>query len=245
MSYVSVLTYKVSAQNRRVTVIRASVIQCVIVVAALLGVSATRQGAATVPGYLVAATDRPFAEFLLLVANASIRAGLEVKEADNAPVSRAPRRPRGETTQIPREQLVTAFNARWPGYHAAWVGDVLLIRPVVGRMEFLDSSSPIQAPTTIISLSQTLRTIFSPLRPGLLNPGAGSLSGNEAAKALTERFTLDGSNGRTVIDTLNQVTLQHQGAWWVTTRLIEDKWQPIEFGFVYSDFARSRTRMMP
>lgn len=224
---------------------RARLIRCVVVVAALVGVSATRQ-ADTVPAYLVAATERPFGEFLLLVANASIRAGVEVKEADNPPVSRPPRPPTGEIKQIPREQLVTAFNTRRPGYHAAWVGEVLVIRPVSGRMDFLDSPSQIQAPITILSLTAALRTIFSPIRQRPPNGVAvGSLLGNEAAKAFTERFTLDGSNGRTVIDTLNQVTLQHPGAWWVTTRLTEDKWQPTEIGFVYTDFARTRIRMMP
>jgi len=220
--------------------------RCVIFIAGLLSVSATRQAADTVPEYLVGATERPFAEFLLTVANASIRVGVEIKEADNAPPSRSSRPTTGQSKQIPREQLVTAFNARRPGYRAVWVGDVLMIRPVSGRMEFLDSPSPIQAPTTIVGLTQALRTIFSPLKPEMLaGVAAGSAIGNEAGKALTERFTLDGSNGRTVIDTLNQVTLQHQGAWWVTTRLIKDRWQPTEFGFVYSDFARSRVRMMP
>jgi hypothetical protein len=216
-----------------------------VIAAAFLGVSATKQAADTVPEYLVAATERPLSEFVLLVANASIRAGLEVKEADNAQRG-AVVQPKSERIQIPRDQLVDAFNARRPGYHAAWLGDVLLIRPVLGRMEFLDSPSPIQAPTTIVSLTQALRTIFSPIKPRPPNSVAvGSAMGNEAGKALTERFTLDGSNGRTVIDTLNQVTLQHPGAWWVTTRLIEDTWQPTELGFVYSDFARTRIRMMP
>jgi hypothetical protein len=227
---------------------KAGLIQCVIVVAALSGVSATRQAADTVPEYLVAATERPLADFLVLVANASIRAGLEVKEADNGPRSAVSGLvpPKGEITQIPREQLVTAFNARRPGYHAGWVGDVLLIRPVMGRMEFLDSPSPIQLPTTIVGLMKAIRTIFSPIKPESPNAvSVGSVMGNEAGKALFERFTLHGSNRRTVIDTLNQLTLQHPGAWWVTTRLIEDKWQPTEIGFVYSDFARSRVRMMP
>jgi hypothetical protein len=117
---------------------------------------------------------------------------------------------------------------------------------VIGRLEFLDSPSPIQTPTTIVGLTQALRTIFSPIKPRPPNSvTVGSAMGNEAGKALTERFTLDGSNGRTVIEALNQVTLQHPGAWWVTTRLIKDKWQPTELGFVYSDFARARIRMMP
>jgi hypothetical protein len=159
---------------------------------------------------------------------------------------RAARPPTGEITLIPREQLVNAFNARRPGYHAAWVGDVLVIRPVMGRMEFLDSPSQIDPPITIVGLTGALRTIFSPIKPRPQNEVvAGSVLGNQAGKALTERFTLDGSNGRTVIDTLNQVTLQHPGAWWVTTRLIDDKWQPTELGFVYSDLARSRIRMAP
>ena len=216
-----------------------------VIVAALLGVSATRQVAGTVPEYLLAATERPLLDFLVLAANASIRAGLEVKEGDNAGSGvSAPLQ--DQRTQIPRDQLVAAFNARRPAYHAAWVGDVLLIRPAIGRMEFLDSPSPIQTPTTTVGLTQALRTIFSPIKPRPPNSVAvGSALGNEAGKALTERFTLDGSNGRTVIDTLNQVTLQHQGAWWVTTRFIEAKWQPTEFGFVYSDFARTRIQMMP
>jgi hypothetical protein len=113
-------------------------------------------------------------------------------------------------------------------------------------MEFLDSASLIQTPTTIVGLTQALRTIFTPIKPRPPNSvTAGSALGNEAGKALSEPLTLDGSNGRTVIDTLNQVTLQHPGAWWVATRLVEDKWQPTEIGFVYSDFVRARIRMMP
>jgi hypothetical protein len=220
--------------------------RCALFVTALLGVSAARQAAGTVPEYLVGATERPLAEFLLLVANASIRAGLEVKEADNARVGVTSRPPTGEIKQVAREQLVIAFNARKPGYRAAWVGDVLLIRPALGRLEFLDSGSPIQTPTTTVGVGAALRTIFSPINPtppNAVTPGAAS--GVESGKAMTKEFTLDGSNGRTVIDTLNQVTLQHPGAWWVATRLVEGKWQPTEFGFVYTDFVRSRIRMMP
>lgn len=220
--------------------------RCVVFVAALLGVSAARQVPTAVPEYLVAATERPLHEFLLLVANASIRAGFEIKEADNARVGVSSRPPTGELKQVSREQLVTAFNARKPGYRAVWVGDVLLIRPALGRLEFLDSGSPIQTPTTIVGVSAALRTIFSPINPRPPNAvAAGVATGIEAGKAMTKEFTLDGSNGRTVIDTLNQVTLQHPGAWWVATRVVEGKSQPTEFGFVYTDFARSRIRMMP
>ena len=205
--------------------------------------TAARQQTDTVPFYLVAAAQRPFAEFMFQVSNASVRAGIELKEIDNAAVSRAPARPRGETKQVPREELVAAIHARKPGYQAAWDGDVLLIRPVNGRLKFLDSPSTLTSPTTIVGVMQSLRTIMAPLDARLLRPAIGTGRGWEALKALSANITVDGSNGRTVIDTLNQVVLQNQGAWRVMTRFEDGEWRVSEFGFTYSDFVHSRIRM--
>ena len=90
---------------------------------------------------------------------------------------------------------------------------------------------------------QALRTIFSPLDARLLQPAVVSGRGYEALNALTANITLDGSNRQTVIDTLNQVVSQNQGAWRVMTRFQEDEWRVTEFGFTYSDFVHSRIRM--
>src|SRR5687768_9472390 len=73
--------------------------------------TAAKQQTDTVPFYLVAAAQRPFAEFMFQVANASVRAGIELKDIDNAAVSRAPARPRGETKQVPRCNRSELF---WP-----------------------------------------------------------------------------------------------------------------------------------
>jgi hypothetical protein len=49
---------------------------CAACIVATLGV-AVREQTDTVPFYLVAAAERPFAEFMMLVAHASVRAGIE------------------------------------------------------------------------------------------------------------------------------------------------------------------------
>jgi hypothetical protein len=215
---------------------------CAACLAATLGSEAKQQGD-TVPFYLVAAAERPFAQFMFQVSNASVRAGIELKESDNANDGRASAPPKGETKQVPRDDLVAAIHARKPGYQAMWDGDVLVIRPVIGRLKFLDSPSTLTSPTTIVGVMQSLRTIMAPLDARLLQPAIGSGRGWEALKALSASITVDGSNGRTVIDTLNQVVLQNQGAWRVMTRFEDGEWRVSEFGFTYSHFAHSRIRM--
>jgi hypothetical protein len=216
---------------------------CLVCVSAFVGVSVAQQDADTVPSYLLTATERPFAEFMMLLANASIRSGLEVKEVDNLAVTRPPSRPKGGIKQVPRELLIEALKAQKPRYQASWVGDVLVIRPATGRVRFLDSASPIQMRTTVVGVMQALRTILSPLDERLLTPGVGTGKGFEALKALTANITLDGSNRRTVIDTLNQVVSQNQGAWRLVTRFEEDDWRVVELGFTYSDFVHMKLRM--
>jgi hypothetical protein len=215
---------------------------CAACIVATLGV-AVKEQTDTVPFYLVAAAERPFAEFMMLVAHASVRAGIELKEIDNAAVTGTPIRPKGETKQVPREELVAAIHARKPGYQATWDRDVLLIRPVNGRLKFLDTPSTLTSATAIVGVMQSLRTIMAPLDPRLLRPAVGTGRGWEALRALSANITLDGSNGRTVIDTLNQVVLQNPGAWHVMTRFEGGEWRVSEFGFSYSDFANSRIRM--
>jgi hypothetical protein len=214
---------------------------CAVCIAATVG-AAAKQQTDTVPFYLVAAADRPFAEFIFQIAHASIRAGIELKEADDAAVVGPLTRPKGETKQVPIEELIAAIPARKPGYQATWDGNVLLIRPVSGRLKFLDSPSTLTS-TTIVGVMQALRTIMAPLDARLLQPAVGSGRGWEALKALSANIVVDGSNGRTVIDTLNQVVRQYQGAWRVMSRFEDGEWRVSEFGFTFSDFANSRIRM--
>jgi hypothetical protein len=213
------------------------------VTVALEGTAAAQRDA--VPSHLLAAVERPLMEFVAQLAHASIPTGVEVREIDHE-LPRPPFvRPTGQEEVVPRAQLVTAFNGRNPDYRAAWVGNVFMIRPVRGRVNFLDSRSSIVSETTVIGIDQTLRTILSPLNPRLLAPVLGAGSGREALKGLTAQIVLNGANGRTVIDTLNQVVLQFPGAWHVRTRRQDGEWQISGFGFVYSDFISYMAPMPP
>lgn len=204
----------------------------------LLAIAMTR-GDRQVPSYLVSLANRPPLEFAFLLASASIPAGIEVRQSDDIypGPSRVVTRP--TEGRVPAEDLVQAFNAAHEDYRAFLMGGVFVIRPVRGRSLFLDAPSAIDPPATVVGTMEAERRIFSPIDPRLLGPALAGGIGREAARGLSTRFTLDGTAGRRVIDTLNQIVLQMPGAWQVTTGLRGKELTILEFGFIYADRSRS------
>lgn len=214
-------------------------------VAVCLGVvgvlAAVAQRPLMVPSDLLSQVKRAPLEFAVFLANASVPTGIEIKEGDDAYPRRPPiaRKESQAIEQIPVIDLVMAFNAQQRDYSAAVIGDVFVIRPTSGRAAFLDSASRIVPRVAVVGVIEAERTILSPLSPGLLTPMIGAGSGSEALKGLTTEFVLDGSDGRTVLDTLNQIVLRLPGAWQATTRERQGRSEIVKFGFIYSDSAHT------
>jgi hypothetical protein len=121
--------------------------------------------------------------------------------------------------------------------------DAIVIRPVAGSAQFLDSESTLSDAIVVVGTMAALRRIFSPVDPRLLGPAVGSELGWEASANMSKEFLVDGG-GRRVIETLNQIAVQTPGAWQVTTRLAEGAPQIIAFGFVYRDRARGMVTLV-
>lgn len=217
-------------------------LKCVAFLGVLVGTVVTAQAPRTVPSYLLAEAQRPPLEFAFVLANASVPSGIEVKGSDDVYPKRRQgddRDDRDQAKQVPASDLVMAFNAQHRDYTATLMDNVFVIRPVDGRARFLDGPSTIAPPVTVVGIMLAERTIFAPLDPRLLGPAVGSYP-REALKGLTARIVLDGTKGRTVIHTLNQIALQMPGAWQVTTQQRGREWEVTEFGFIYSGFSGTR-----
>jgi len=80
-----------------------------------------------------------------------------------------------------------------------------------------------------------VRRVFLPLDPRLSGPALNSLG----RPSDTIPLTLDGSGGRKVIDTLNQIVTQAPGrAWVVTTGKRGSAVRVTGFGFIEGDGSR-------
>jgi hypothetical protein len=198
----------------------------------------TAQKARFVPAYLLHMAARPALEFTALLATASVPSGIEVKEADDR-FAEVPSNDVSSTQSVTEESVVTAFNQAHEDYVATLIDDVFVIRPVGASVEFLDRPSTLSGHVIVVGILQAERTIFSPLDITLLQPAVGSGLGREAAKGLVARLLLDGTGGRRVIDTLNQIVLQMPGAWQVTICEREHTWRIARFGFIFADRSRS------
>jgi hypothetical protein len=211
---------------------------------AVLGAAASSvmagQTGPTVPASLLVAASHSLVDFAYALANASIPAGLEIKESDDGPplgpaVNIDPKQ------RIPLNDLVATFNAHRHEYRAVVMsGDVIVIRPVKGMVPFLDGPSPISQEVTVTGLMAAARRVFAALDPGLNGPVLNSMGhkGDDISVAL------DGGGGRTVMDTLNQIVTQAPGrVWVVTTREEPDGQRVISFGLIEAGRSR-RTQGM-
>lgn len=208
----------------------------------ILGIAATTttvgQTGMTVPSSLLVAASRSPVEFIKALAYASIPSGLEIRESDDVMPS-----PRPRAFDIDREQrvsldgLIATFNAAHPDYHAVVMrGRVTVVRPIKGTLPFLDQPSSLSNVVTVTGALAAARLVFTPVDSLLAGPILNSLG----HKGEDIPVLLDGSGGRTVVDTLNQIVTQAPGrSWVVTTREERDGGvRVIGFGFVDADGRR-------
>ena len=197
------------------------------------------QNSVTVPSSLVLAASRPLGEFAFALADASVPAGLEIREVDDgaAPPSSSNI---DKNQRVPLEEVMTAFNARQHDYHAVVRRGVVVIRPVSGNVSFLERQSPITQEIKITGLMAAARRVFVDLDSGLSGPILNSIG----HKGDDIPVTLDGRGGRTVMDTLNQIVAQAPGrVWVVTTREGRDGVRVVSFGLIQAGGSR-RTQPM-
>jgi hypothetical protein len=173
------------------------------------------------------------------LAYASIPAGLEIRESDDVVPSRPP------AFTIDRKQtgsldgLVATFNAAHHDYHAVVMRGVTVVRPIKGTLPFLDQPSSLSQVVTVTGAMAAARRVFAAVNPGLTGPILNSMG----HKGDDIPVVLDGSGGRTVLDTLNQIVTQAPGrSWMVTTREEQDGVRVIDLGFIEADGSR---RHMP
>lgn len=210
--------------------------------ALVLAAAAGWQASTTVPSALMSSGARSPTEFAISLAVASVPSGLEVRESDDGPPSPRAALVPGFGEKVPVSQALSVFNAQRQDYRARITDGAIVIRPLHGTAAYLDKSSDIPAATKVVGVMAAARRIFVALAPELGGPIA--VSGSRKGEDLP--LVLDGSGGRTVIDTLNQIVAQAPGrAWVVTTRQDPDGGVRVTaFGFIEGDGSR-RNQPMP
>jgi hypothetical protein len=201
----------------------------------IVGVSAAFLGTAqitsvAVPATLIeAAQQQSPLDFAAALAGAAVPSGFEIKAADDGPPSSAAAVTADSQQKVALTDLIAVFEGRHSGYRARMIGGVLVVRPVEGTLPFLDEASSIYPPVKVTGIMDAARRVFLPLDPRLSGPvlnGIGRPGDNVPV-------ALDGSGGRTVIDTLNQIVSQLPGrAWVVTTSQQGRDIRVIGFGFI-------------
>ena len=188
-----------------------------------------------VPASLLEAARRSPVDFAAALASASVAAGFELKEADDGPPSGQAIAAGGRDQKVTLPDVAKAFEARHLEYRASTLQGVLVVRPVQGVLPFLDEPSAIYPRVTVKGVMGAARRIFLPIDPRLSGPGLNTLGPPSEEVPVT----LDGSSGRKVIDTLNQIVRQVPGrAWVVTTRKTGNEVRLVGFGFIEADGSR-------
>lgn len=207
------------------------------------------QARVTVPSAVLAAAAASPLEFAMALANASVPAGLEIRESEDVLPASWPtvngRRPAwfnaDRTHRIAATEVVDAFNGSRRDYHAVLMGQVLVIRPVGGTLAFLDQPSAISGPTHVTGAMAAATRVFTDLFPELSGPilNSGGRKGDDVP------VVLDGGARKVkVIDTLNQIVLQAPlRTWVVTTRQQAQDVRVISYGLIEADGSRRIQRL--
>jgi len=176
----------------------------------------------------------------MALAYASIPSGLEIRESDDVRPSHAPAFDLKGEQRVSLDGVVATFNAEHRDYHAVVMpSGVTVVRPINGTLPFLDEPSSLSKAITVTGAMAAARWVFAAVNPGLTGPILNSMG----HKGDDIPVVLDGSGGRTVVDTLNQIVTQAPGrSWTVTTREEQDGVRVIDFGFMEADGSR---RHMP
>jgi hypothetical protein len=173
------------------------------------GIVVSGQPQHAAPSLSLAATQRPAIEFATALLRASIPCGVEVREADDLPVSAGVAT--GESVSL--GVALAAFAKSHPDYHAAITGGVVVIRPTTGALEFLNQASAIRSPMQVTGVMQAVRrVIYTQLNPAGLNWVTLNSMGRPGWDT---PILLEGGPGRTVLEALNGVVLKVPGYAWV------------------------------
>ena len=205
----------------------------------VVGVSATLLGmtqvaGVAVPAALIEAAQQSPVDFAAALAGASVPSGFEIKDADDGPPSELATAPVDPNRKVAMADVIRAFEDRHSGYRARMIRGTLVVRPVEGALAFLDEPSTIYPPVKVTGIMEAARRIFLPLDARLAGAGLGVGRPGDFVPV-----AIDGSGGRTVIDTLNQIVTQVSGrAWVVTTRKQGSDIRVSGFGFIEGDGSR-------
>jgi hypothetical protein len=180
-----------------------------------------------VPASLLESARLQPIEFAMALAAAQVPAGLELRESDERPFSEPARVDRhGPRTSL--GEVVASFNSSHQEYTARLTQDnIVVIRPVKDALSFLDEPSHIRQPSKVAGVMYAAQLVFSAIAPRL---AGGIILDSLPDDAI---IVLDGSQSRTVIDTLNQIVLQAPGRCWVVkTRGKGNAVRITEYGFI-------------
>lgn len=210
------------------------------------GAAAVQDNATAPSGVLAAAQSSPV-EFAMALANGAVPAGLEVRESDDVVPSNWPtvndRRPpwfnADRTKRVAVTEVVRAFNESRRDYHAALMGQVIVIRPIDGTLQLLDQASGISGRTQVAGSMAAATRVFSAMIPELSGPLLNSIGHKSDAVQV-----VFGDGMRRVIDDLNQISLQTPPRTWVvTTRKRGDEVVLSAYGFIEADGSRRTQRL--
>ena len=172
-------------------------------------------------------------EFTMVLLQAGVSAGLEVRSADQSP-RRKPDLQLASSPTVNLTEVVSAFNSAHTDYRAKLDGHVVVIRPVDKPAPYLDQPSS-AGRIDVTGVMSAARKIFSPLDRTLDAPGGiiGSRIGVDAAQAgENTRITIDGS-GRRNEQLLNEVVSRSPRAWIVVTTNSDETIRIIKVGFMH------------
>jgi len=189
----------------------------------------------TVPSPLITMAQRPPWEFAMLLANASVPSGLEVRDIDVVRPLKRPNFALDRSVNIPVADLIKAFNSQHTDYHAELANGVFVVRPTVRPARFLDQPSHLTSPIVATGLMGAARRLFAPLDPSLAS-GLGTTGSfvNASPDDLGENIPISVNGDRNVIDSLNQIVLQSPRTWYVvTTKRQNGETLIIRFGFIH------------
>lgn len=205
----------------------------VVFATAITGVAFAQVNVAVPSSLLVVARRSPW-ELAMLLANASVPSGLELRDIDDVPPLNRPDFNLARTPRVPASDLVRAFDSQHSDYRAILIDGVFVIRPVDRPVRFLDEPSSLTSPIAVTGILTAARRIFSPLDPAL-SDGRGIMGSfiNVPPEELGENLPITVDGGRRVIDDLNQIVRQSARMWYVVTRRRPDnEWQIVRFGFI-------------
>jgi len=167
------------------------------------------------PGSLIGAARTAPIEFAMLLAHLSVPVGLEVSAADRLP-QRMPAFDSRYSTPLPVAEAINLFNASHRNYVAAISEDVVVIRPVADRINYLDVEL-LRDDVVVTGAINALERIFSPIYPPP-ESGRGRI-GSRLVDLATggEYVAVRLSAGMTVLSALNDLAKQSRLGWVVET----------------------------